>query len=472
MSLLRCLLLLWCLPASAETLAIRHVTLIDGGGGTPRPGMSVIVEGGRIVAVGADAEVVAGTDGTQADAHGQWLIPGLWDMHVHLLRPGRPEAYFPLLIANGVTGIRDMGGNLSFGQIRQLRADIAAGRRAGPQIVAAGPILDGPAPQLQTISVAVADAATARREVARLKAEGADFIKLFNGLPRPAYYAIATAAREQGLPFAGHVPLAISAREAAEAGQRSIEHLFNLLFACSAREDELMAMKAQARAPGEAEQRRQLRRAYLRGVLDSYDPGKAAALFALFARQQTWQVPTLVKRRAYAALDPAIARDPRLRWIPRSQRVWWDPRQDRLIQGRSAEDAEIERRYYAQDRALIAPMLAAGVPFLAGSDSGDPYTFPGFSLHDELALLVEAGLTPMQALQAATRDAARFLGREQEFGTIAAGKRADLVLLDADPLADIRNTRRITGVVLGGRYLPAAQLQDLLEQAAVAAERQ
>ncbi|AXQ29966.1 hypothetical protein D0B54_15335 [Solimonas sp. K1W22B-7] len=464
------LLLFWIAPAAAAPLAFLHASLVDVEGGTTRPQFTVLVEDGRILAVGPDRSIVLPPDTVRIDAQGLWMIPGLWDMHVHLLRAGRPETHFPALIAHGVTGVRDMGGNFSFDEIRALRADIAAGRRTGPQIVAAGPILDGPQAQLPSISVALSGPDAARLEVARLRREGADFIKVFNGLPRDSYYAIAAAAEQQGLPFAGHVPMSVTAREASAAGQRSIEHLFNVLFACSSREQELIAMKLRARAPGEAGQRRQLRREYLRGVLDSTDATRARELFDLFASNGTWQVPTLVKRRAYALPDPSMARDPRLRYIPRSQRAWWDPRQDRQLQSRSAEDSVIERRYYDQDRALIAPMLRAGVPFLAGSDSGDPYTFPGFSLHDELELLVRNGMTPLLALQAATLGPARFLGRG-DIGGIAAGMRADLVLLGADPLADIRNTRALRGVMAGGRYYDEAGLKGLLEQAERAAER-
>ena len=456
----------------AGVVAFLHVTLIDGTGAPARADTTVVVAGDRISAVGASAAAELPAGAAVIDAAGKYLIPGLWDMHVHTLRTGRPEAYFPLFIANGVVGVRDMGGDFSLDEIRRLKKEITGGARLGPQFIAPGPILDGPQPQLARISLAIRDAAAGRAAVQRLKQEGADFIKVFNGLPREAFFAIAAEAKRLNLPLAGHVPFSVSAREASGAGMKSMEHLFNILFACSSREGEFMAQKAQVFSPGmEAEARRQLRRGYLRGVLDSYDAHQAGELFRLFAGNGSWQAPTLVKRRAFALPDQNIAADPRLRYIPKRMRALWNPKQDRARRSRSAEDAEIERRYYEQDRAQLVPMLRAGVKILAGSDSGDPYTFPGFSLHDELALLVENGLTPMQALQAATKNAADFLGQQQDWGTVEAGRRADLVLLDANPLADIHNTRRIAGLLFGGKYLPREALDRLLADAAAAAAK-
>jgi imidazolonepropionase-like amidohydrolase len=457
--------------ADAQDLIITHVNLVDGRGGAPLPDMAVLVRGPYIADIEPTGQLAITQGARVIEGGGRSLIPGLWDMHVHVLREGRPESYFPLFIANGIVGVRDMGGNFELPRIAQLKADIAAGTRLGPQVVAPGPILDGPWPQLPSISVALADPAAARAEVQRLKAGGADFVKVYNRLPREVFLAIADESKRQGLAFAGHVPMSVSAREASDAGQKSIEHLFNVLFACSSREDELMQRKAIALGPGEASERRRLRRAYLRDILDSADPARCQALFERFARNGTWMTPTLVQRTAFALPDAELGRDPLRRFVLQSMRPLWDPQQDRRIQGRDPEDREIERRFYERDLALIAPMRGAGVRFLAGTDAGDPYSIPGYSLHRELELLVQAGLTPMEALQSATRNAAEFLQRSDRYGTIERGKIADLVLLNADPIRDIRNTRAIAAVVLGGRYFDRGALDRLLEDAATAAAR-
>ena len=456
--------------ADSPELVIDHVTIIDGSGAPPQSDMTLRLKGGRILSLASSSEEQPSGNVRVIDGRNKFLIPGLWDMHVHLLRNGRPEAYFPLLLANGVTGVRDMGGDLSFVEINRLRGEIAAGTRIGPRIFAPGPLIDGPFPTLPGITRVVRNAGEARTAAIELKQQGADFIKVYNQIPREAYFALAATAKTLGIPYAGHVPYSVTAREASNAGQKSIEHLFNVLFACSDREDALMRDKARALSSTDSGERMALRQSYLQAVLESYNPEKANALFALFAKNGTWQTPTLVQRRTYAFPPATLAGNPWMKFIPLSQRWRFDPKQDGRIQSRNAEQQEIERRYYEMDRALIAPMRAAGVRFLAGTDSPDGFAFPGFSLHQELAQLVEAGLTPMESLQAATRNAADYFGL-QDAGVIAPQKRADLVLLDADPLQDIRNTQRIAAVVVNGEYFSAAALRQLLGDAAEAAAK-
>lgn len=447
---------------------IIHVTVIDGSGASPQLDRTVLIQRSRITKIGTGD---LGTPGIRTiDAKGKFLIPGLWDMHVHLMRKGRPEAYFPLLIANGITGIRDMGGDMPIAEIKRLRDEINSGTRLGPIIFAPGPLIDGPYPTLPSITRVVRDADEASAAVKELKQQGADFIKVYNRIPRDAYFTLAATAKALSIPFAGHVPSSITAQEASIAGQKSIEHLFNILFACSDREDELMRMKAQALSSSDSGERIDLREKYLETVLKSYNAEKATALFAAFAKNGTWQTPTLVQRKAFAFPPLQTPDDPLMRFIPKSQRWRWDPRQDGRIQGRGIERQEIERQFYDKDRALIAPMRAAGVGFLAGTDTPDGFAFPGFSLHEELAQLVEAGLTPMEALQAATSNAANYFGLK-DVGTIAVGKRADLLLIDASPLEDIRNTRKISAVIVNGRYLSKEALSVILDKAAGEADK-
>ncbi len=470
LSLVIAVLLLPTIAQSAAdnaALLITHVTLIDGSNAAPRVDRSILIRDGRIARIGIGD--IAVTNIRTIDAQGKFLIPGLWDMHVHLLRKGRPEAYFPLLIANGITGMRDMGGDMPLADIKQLRDEITAGTRSGPTIFAPGSLIDGPYPTLPSITRVVRNADEAHAAVTDLKQQGADFIKVYNRVPRDAYYTLAATAKALGIPFAGHVPASVTAREASVAGQKSIEHLFNILFACSDQEDALMRMKAQSLSSNDSGERIELRQKYLQTVLQSYSPEKASTLFALFARNGTWQTPTLVQRRAFAYPPMQTPDDPHMQYVPKSQRWRWDPRQDGRLQGRSQERQEIERQFYEKDLALIAPMRAAGVGFLAGTDTPDGFAFPGFSLHEELAQLVEAGLSPMEALQSATVNPAKYFGLK-DAGLIAEGNRADLVLLDANPLQDIRNTRGIAAVIVRGKYLSKQDLQEILKNAAKAAE--
>jgi len=305
--------------------------------------------------------------------------------------------------------------------------------------------------------------------VKSLKLAGADFIKIIDLPSREAFFAVADEAKRQNLPFVGHVPPVVTASEASDAGMRSIEHVVysNLEFDCSAKEDELRAAERAARATHGEGTSAQL----LQEAMTSYDPQKAAALWERFRRNGTWLVPTLVSIEALSrhnlAPEPQ-ANDPRLAYVPDSLRKEWDPR---TPENKFSDGAQ---RWWAQqyinDGKMTAAMHKGGVALLAGSDSLDRYVFPGFALHRELELLTDAGLTPLEALRAATSDAAKFLGREGEFGLVANGAHADLLLLDENSLEKISNTTKISAVIRQGVYLDRAALDRLLTQARAAAK--
>jgi amidohydrolase family protein len=445
-------------PQTSRPLVLTHVTVLDMTGAPARPDMAVMISGDRIAALGPSDGFRVPSDAQVVDATGKFLIPGLWDMHVHWLN----KDYLPLFIANGVTGIRIMWGAPFHFQWRQ---EIEHGTLRGPRMAIGSPIVDGPTP-IWPGSTAVKDAAEGRQFVIQMKKDGADFIKVYSRLPRDAYFAIADESKKQGLSFAGHVPDAVSVMEASDAGQKSIEHLTGVLTACSTREEELRKGRDEAwttSPSGQAVFNRASARPLNRLMLDTFSPEKANALFARFVRNHTWQCPTLTVLRNMAFIqDPAIHNDPRVKYMPPGIASGWDPAGDFRLKDRTAEDVEMQQATYRKLKELIGPMRRAGVEFLAGTDVLNPYCFPGFSLHDELTLLVEAGLTPMEALQAATLNPARYLGRDKDLGTIEKGKLADLLLLDASPLDDINNSKKIDAVVFGGKLLPKAELQKML----------
>jgi imidazolonepropionase-like amidohydrolase len=447
-------------PPPSPPLVFTHVTVLDVAGGTALPDRTVVITGDRITELGPSQSVRAPEGAQVIDATGKFLIPGLWDMHVHWLH----KDYLPLFIANGVTGIRLMWGTPFH---HQWRREIEQGALRGPRMSIASSIVDGQ-PPIWPGSTAVKDAAEARQAVIRAKQEGAEFIKVYSRLSREAYFAIADEAKKQGLPFAGHVPAAVTVAEASDAGQHSIEHFTNVLEASSAQEEELRRKSAEALSnlpEGQKFPSRAILRSLFRLTLDTFSPEKANALAARFARNHTWQCPTLTVLRNMAFIqDPAIHNDPRVKYMPPGIAAGWDPRGDFRLQDRTPDDYELSREMYRKQKELIVPMRRAGVEFLAGTDVLNPYCFPGFSLHDELALLVESGLSPMEALQTATLNPARFLGKEKDLGTVEKGKIADLVLLDASPLADINNTRKIDAVVTGGKLLGKAELQKMLAE--------
>jgi imidazolonepropionase-like amidohydrolase len=433
-----------------ETLAFVHATVIDATGTPAQPDMTVIIAAQRIVKLGPSASISFPKNARVVDASGKYLIPGLWDMHVHeIFGDWLPadEKIIPLLfVANGITGVRDMGGDLE--PLKKWRSRIASGDLLGPRMFIAGPMLDGPVPAFPS-SAPVKDAADGRRIVDELKASGADFIKIQSLVPRDGYFAAADEARKQSIVFAGHVPDAVRAAEASNAGQKSIEHLTGVFEGCSSVEAELMS---KPRGPGRGR------------FLATYDPAKAKALIALFLKNQTWQVPTLFWEQGEWLIEQTNSGpDPLAKYAPPAwkDRTW--PMFTRDILKSWSTDPVADREAFVQaEFRMVSEMHRAGVPILAGTDTAAGVrVYPGFSLHSELELLTHAGLSPMETLQTATRNPGIYLGLS-DTGTIEKGKRADLVLLDANPLDSISNTRKIRSVVLNGRYLSRADLDSLL----------
>jgi hypothetical protein len=468
----------------AQSLIFEHVTVIDATGAPPRKDWSVAIDNGLITTIAKNIRPPRSQQKRVRviNAKGKFLIPGLWDMHIHL---GPPDIFFPLLVANGITGVREMFTGIPIATIRQWRASHDALGPDVPRIVAPG-FLDGP-PMLSTGppppgAIAIATPEQARFAVRALAATGVDFLKVYNSIPRDAYFALAEEARAIGIPFAGHVPEAVSPAEASDAGQRSEEHLINILLACSTDEEKLRAARIATmlsqRISGE-ERMRELAFPNPAGLIDTYSESKAAALFQTFVKNGTWHTPTLVLLDGFAhARDQDFVDDPRRKYLPKAWTQAWDPRNTFFLKDLFVKDgAPNDSRYNGLNvrvrvlleryEKLVGDMHRAGVEFLAGTDAnGVNPVFPAFGLHRELELLVASGLTPLEALQCATRNPARYFGQAKQGGTIEIGKAADLVLLNADPLADIRNTERIEAVVMRGRYYSRDDLDTLLTKVA------
>lgn len=443
------------LPLAAkvqQTIAVTHVTVIGGTGAKPKTDQTVLVAGERIGAVGKSGQVKLPANAPVVDGTGKFLIPGLWDMHVHM---SEVPHFSELCIANGITGVRDMFGNVT--NIVAERKDIAD-RKPGPRIVAAGRLIDGPKP-IWPGSITAKDATEGRAAVMTAKREGSDFIKVYSLLPRDAYFAIAAEAKRQGMVFAGHVPDAVSASEASDAGQKSIEHLTGVLLACSGREA-VLRQTVQTNSQGNDAA------LFIKTVLETYDEKKAQALFARFKRNHTWQCPTLTVLDNISHLaDGSLTNDFRLKYMDEEMLKFWIPTNDFRFANMPPEVWVMMQRANRKREEVVGKMQRAGVGLLAGTDTPNPYCFPGFSLHDELARLVESGLTPMEALQAATLNPARYFDRLKDLGTVQPGKLADLVLLDANPLQDIHNTTKIRAVFANGRFYDRAALDRFLSDA-------
>lgn len=431
-------------------LAFRNITVVDVNGA--RASTTVVVNNGRIVSVDKDARLPAGA--TIVEGKGKFLIPGLWDMHVHLWEK---DPMAGLYLAAGVTGIRDMGSNIT--RTRSLLTDINAGKCAGPLIYTSGSPVDGPDSGLtQAPVIKVSTPEDARQAVDTVERSTADFVKVLSTMSEDAYVALAQRARVVRMPFAGHLPEAVSAWAAVEARQKSIDHLFGMALSCSWDEARLRKDRAEAIAAKDYARLREIRKR----TYATYTPALANQLFRQMARMGVWQVPTLSLRKRLALMDlDRLTEAPEIQYVPADiRKTWQDPRED--LRKVSEEQLKNFQEDYAFHAKLVGDMVRAGVGILAGTDTGDPYVVPGFALHDELEYLVGAGFTSDQVIGWATIQAARYFGVEDSYGTIDKGKIADLVLLAADPLADIRNTRQIAAVVHRGKLLDRSCLDTLL----------
>lgn len=458
--------------SGVPSLALLHVTVIDGTGAPPKPDMTVIIAGYRIAEIAKSNTISIPRSTRTIDATGSFLIPGLWDMHAHPddpeLWPVNPppkekEKLLTLLIANGVTGIRDMGGDLKL--LQEWRARVGAGTMVGPHIYACGPLLDGPKPMWPG-SIAISTAEQGRQAVRDLKQKRADFVKVYSLLPREAYFAIADESKKVKLPFAGHVPDSVTPEEASDAGQASEEHLLQIVEACSDREA-IKKKVDELREAGATPIDR--RRAYIETMLATFDAKKAEALFAKFVKNNTCITPTVIVWQNNASFEDDSARyADRMKYLPRYIREYWDPKNNAHLKGRSPERLVAEKLLVKKYLEVIGAMQRAGVKLMTGSDFGaNPLLFPGWGVHDEMALLVRAGLTPMEAIQAATRNPAIFLRLDKSVGTIEKNKLADMVLLGANPLEDINNTRKIAAVFFQGRMFDRPELNRMLAALAV-----
>ena len=463
------LVLLLASPSiSAPTLTITNATVIDVSNGALRRGQTIVVDGNHIVRVGLPSTAVA-AGGHVVDVKGMYVIPGLWDMHTHAYfgwsRDFGDSYVLPMFIANGVTGIRDMGSDLD--SVLQARNLVAAHRLTGPRMVVSGPMLDGPRVTFAA-SIAIATQDDGRKAVRLLKSKGVDFIKIQSGVPRDAYPAIADEAKKQGLPFDGHVPDAIRASEAIAAGQRTFEHLIGIFEASTPDEDAFLSRRYGAGKDPSVNKS-------LAAFLDRYDPSRERTIIERLAASGVWQCPTLFWERGQWLVDVIDWRqDSDIAYTPRT---WIEKKypssQKSIAESMDSDPLDVRRRFVEHELEIVRALHAAGVPFLAGTDTpaGVDVT-PGISLHLELQRFVDAGLTPLEALQTATINPARFFGRTSDFGSVQAGRLADLLILSANPLEDIANTRTISGLVADGKYWAPTEIGRLRQRLKqVAAER-
>lgn len=469
------LLLAACSTASPPALAIRGVTVVDVASGSLLPDRTVVVSGHRISAVGPANDVRVPPGAEVVEGVGGFLIPGLWDAHVHSVASvawdmdvgskSNAEWHFPLFLAHGITSVRNMNdatADPTLALTRSIKRRLAEGALAGPRLLANGPTVDGD-PPLASNPVVVRTPEEARSVVDALADHGADFVKVYSNLSRDAYVAIMERARQRSIPVDGHPPFRVLPAEAAEAGQRTFEHLLAMALGCSTAADE--ERRQFSGILSDPDHRAVVERAPLelfrheRRLYETRDEAACLETIEAYRKHGVAEAPSLVGYHHVVRGKEILSDTKSMRLVPPPVLDNWKERIDSEIGRMVGSILEPIVPLQAGNTRLLHE---GGVMLLAATDVGIPTLVPGLSLHEELALLVDAGLTPLEALRTATVNPARTFGMADSLGTIEPGKLADLVLLDADPLADIAHTRRIRAVVADGRLYRRSDLDRLL----------
>ncbi len=448
-------------PPAHEPFAFTNVTIVDVKTGTLQTDQTVVVRGDRIESVGPAAHELVPSDVRVVDGKGKYLLPALWDMHTHVYAFS-PLLDMPLYIAYGVTNVRDLLGCPAKDDAfiachedkKRWTQEALAGTRVGPRIVESSSFMaNGPGMAKRLGNVpAYFDVATPdqARQFAEHFSGQADTIKVYDRIPAPAYFALADEARRRGLTLVGHKPHAVSAVQAA-ANQRSIEHARFILHDSF---DGAEALRAVAGTPEWKEDRR--------AMVDRHDPAMAQDIFAAMRKHGTYYVPTHLTRWVDAYADtPEVREHPAVAYLhPLMKRQWLEDIDDTLATDPSAEARQAYRDFYRKGLELTKQAQDAGVKIMVGTD----YIASGLSVHQELEQLVLAGLTPQQALMAATVTPAEYAGQAHLYGEVTPGRVADLLLLEADPLVDVKNAQRLAAVSFNGRLYDTSALERIRER--------
>ena len=431
-------------PSPAPVVAIENVTVLPMDSERVLRDHTVVIEGRRIIAVGPSAGVAAPAGATRVDGRGKFLLPGLAEMHGHFPSPQGLAQYGEsfgdrLLFLNVACGVTTVRGMIGGPRDLQVREEVARGARLGPQIFTAGPSINGNS---------VPDVRAAWRAVTEQRAAGYDLLKIHPGVPRAAFDEVARTARAEGIHFAGHVPADVGLVRALLSGMRTVEHLDGYV---EALQKPGVTPPAQVGFFGSS-------------IVDTVDEAQLAPLAAATRAAGVWNTPTqvLVDNVFGTATVDDLAARPEMKYVPVAMLEQWRTGAGQF-RGPDFDPARA-RRFVALRHRLLRALRDAGAGLLLGADAPQVFNVPGFATLRELESLVAAGLTPFQALQSGTRNPAIALGVPESFGTVEAGRRADLLLLDADPLVDIRNVWKRAGVVAAGRWLPAAELDARLAE--------
>lgn len=447
------------------TVLIENINIVDVVNASIIPNQNVLLNDNQIIYIGEANGTQNFKVDTSVKAAGNYLIPGLWDMHAH---PDDPEVWrmnpntrekdrlLPLFVVNGVTGIRDMAGDLNL--IKRWRKMAESDSLLAPKIFAGGPLLDGPNPMWDG-SVGINSPDQVKMVVDSLIDEGVDFLKVYSLLPRETYLALSKYANEIDYPFVGHVPFTVPPSEAALTGMKSQEHLLEILKECADQPSEAYLAEI-----GRMEDRIERSNKINDFRLRTFNETKADSLYNLFKANDIWHCPTLSMWYKNAWYESEYPKDEELvALLPPYLRAYWTPEHNDHLQYRNNQDfIEIKQRLYRLYQQMVHKMNQKGIKLLAGTDMGaNPLCHPGVGLHNELQAFVDAGLTPAEALRTATLNPALFFEIENEYGTVEVGKIADLVILEGNPLENIQKVGQISSVIKDGRVITKNEIAEI-----------
>jgi len=454
-----------------DLIAITNTSIINMNDGKISEGMTLIIKKGIIAKIGKSNELEISSKAKTVNGTGKFVIPGLWDMHAHTSSEQVTRSIlYPTFIANGITGIRVLSADcfepcwelqMNIDQSRQLQSEVEKSILVGPKSIFGSTYINGAKPGETSTIKAPGNREDGKKLVHLLLDREVDFIKIYDEIPREAYFGIADEANKNGLPIAGHVPVSIKASEASDAGQKSIEHCCagSLFEECSSEEKRLreqIIKRIQSREPKNMY-------SLVLELVKTYDDAKCQEVFKKFLENNTFYTPTLIATEMDNILRKDDWRDDqRLKYLPKNEYEFWIEDEIATKEMLGIQDPLIREKRFE----LVGDMNKAGVKLLAGSDCGVFGVHYGSGLHDELALLVEAGLTELEALQTATLNAAEYANKLASYGNIKIGLIADLVLLDANPLDNISNTKQIYSVLSNGKFYDRLSLDIILENVA------
>lgn len=454
-----------------DALCIENISTIDPVDGL-KSNQTVIIKEGKVYQITPSQELQLSKKNTIIDGTGKFLIPGLWDAHVHFAYMEElASSMFDLFLVYGVTSVRDTGGAITF--VNEWKKKSLANPTNTPRVMIAGPLLDGlpnvydgSDPDHPSLSVGLNTLEEIKEQVNKLEIQGVDFLKAYEMLSPEQFALITQLGKEKGLKVTGHVPLSMDVISASNAGLNSMEHLRNLELSCASNAEELLQQRQELLASGKeikgAALRSKIHQEQRKIAIENFDEIKAQEVLNVLAANDTWQIPTLTLSTGFTKqhfMDLDFKES--FKFLPKAIEEEWKKGIDNILKENITE-SDIQRTNWTL--SITEKIHKTGINIMAGTDCPIFFLTPGRSLHQELAVLVEAGLSPLEAIKTATLNPAKYFNLENELGTIKEGKWADLVILNANPLEDIKNTMLINGVIKQGKYFDRYKLDQILER--------